>query len=368
MALTEEDSPLPDVLAGNWSRETLTALAREMGVIRRTRKKEIWVLVWVLLLGMSSGSRRTLTGLMESYNQYAQQMVSSSTFQGWLSATLARMLKRMLLDAFQQTHTAWRIPEHLLDGFVELLAIDSTVLNLHRFLRKYYPSTQKTGAAAKLHVVINVLDASIRRLKLTGQRTNDNTPWRRLGGWVRGRLLLFDLGYYDFNLFSRIEDNGGFFVSRVKSNANPLIIENLRPCRGQRIAVVGQRLQDLLPRLQRDVLDVIVEVQVKKRKYNGKQRTVTRRFRLVGLRRLYRAMPRGAGRRSENIGGLRTVNTTSSTSPSAKMTVASAKGTLPRISPPSVALPSTSSTRRSPPRAASNTADSSPPSIRHQDT
>lgn len=285
MTLTKTDSPLPDVLSGNWTRETLFDLACEMGVIRRARKKEIWVLVWVLVFGMSSGSRRTLTGLMESYNQYAQSPVSSSSFQGWFSAALAAMLKRMLLDAFRQSNPAWRIPGHLLDGFIELLAIDSTVVNLHRLLRKYYPSTQKTGAAAKLHVVINVFDASIRRLKLTGQRTGDGTPWKRLGDWVRGRLLLFDLGYYNFNLFSRIEANGGFFISRVKSNANPRIVENLRSCPGQCIDVVGQKLQDILPRLQRDVLDVIVEVQVKNRRYKGKQNTVTRRFRLVGLRR-----------------------------------------------------------------------------------
>ncbi|MFT4977188.1 MAG: putative transposase [Myxococcota bacterium] len=122
-------------------------------------------------------------------------------------------------------------------------------------------------------------------LKLTGQRVGDNTPWKRLGPWVRGRMLLFGLGYCNFNLFSRIIDNGGFFVSRVKVGANPLIVENLRTCRGNSINVVGQRLQDVLENLKRDVIDVIVEVKVKKRKYRGRRRTEQRRLRMVGLRR-----------------------------------------------------------------------------------
>jgi hypothetical protein len=45
MALSEEDSPLPVVLAGGWTRETIEQLARELGVIKRARKKDVWVLL-----------------------------------------------------------------------------------------------------------------------------------------------------------------------------------------------------------------------------------------------------------------------------------------------------------------------------------
>jgi hypothetical protein len=136
-----------------------------------------------------------------------------------------------------------------------------------------------------LHLVYNILECSAKSVRLSGARTSDGTPWKRLGGWVRGRLLLFDLGYYDFHFFARIHDNGGYFVSRVKTNANPLIVANHRPCRGQSVPVVGQTLQEVLPLLQRDILDVEVEVEVKQRVYRGKRRTVKRRLRLVGMRR-----------------------------------------------------------------------------------
>ena len=39
MALVEEDSLLPDILAGGWTRTSLEQLARDLGVIKRARKK-----------------------------------------------------------------------------------------------------------------------------------------------------------------------------------------------------------------------------------------------------------------------------------------------------------------------------------------
>ena len=60
-------------------------------------------------------------------------------------------------------------------------------------------------------------------MRLTPARADDRSPWQRLGPWVRGKLLLMDLGYFAYELFARIADNGGFFLSRLKGNANPLI-------------------------------------------------------------------------------------------------------------------------------------------------
>ncbi len=51
----------------------------------------------------------------------------------------------------------------------------------------------------------------------------------RIGPWIKDRILLIDLGFYKYQMFTRIKENGGYFVSRLKSNANPLIIETIVP-------------------------------------------------------------------------------------------------------------------------------------------
>ncbi len=81
----------------------ITALARKKGVVQQSRKKDIWILLWVLLFGFATGSRRTLVGLWETYNQYANDTVSSSTFQGWLSEKMAAFLKALVQQTLNES-------------------------------------------------------------------------------------------------------------------------------------------------------------------------------------------------------------------------------------------------------------------------
>jgi IS4 transposase len=102
------------------------------------------------------------------------------------------------------------------------------------------------------------------------------------GEWVSSALVLFDLGFYDFWLFDRIDDNDGWFGSRVKSNANFEIVEQLQTRRGNSIALEGKRLQDVIDDLQRKEIDVDIEFSFDRKR--GSCRSTTRAFRMVGLR------------------------------------------------------------------------------------
>jgi len=266
--------------------QRIKSAAKQHKVVRRQRKLNVFLLVWTLVLGFQVGAQRTLTGLRQVYQRAASHTIVPSAFYDRLNGRMAKLLRRLAQDTLAAQPDGAKMPEGVLVGFKELLAIDASVLRLHDLLSPAFAAcrTNHTKAAAKLHVVMNVLDGSPRRVKLISERTGDGTPWKRVGQWVRGRLMLFDLGYYSFHLFDRIEANGGFFVSRAKRNFNPLIVGVHRKWRGRAIEVVGQRLQDILPLLQREVLDVEVEVGFKKRVYNGKRSTKRRTFRLVAVR------------------------------------------------------------------------------------
>ena len=74
-----------------------------------------------------------------------------------------------------------------------------------------------------------------------------------------------------------------FFISRLKANANPVVVAQNRQWRGQSKPVVGKRLRNALEGLQREVLDVMVEVAFERRWYRGYRRQDTRTFRVVGV-------------------------------------------------------------------------------------
>jgi IS4 transposase len=258
------------------------AAARRTGAVRRARKVDIYVLVWTLVLGIHIGARRSLDGLRQLYQRAGRHRLTRSAFYDRLSPAMAKLMRDLVADALAAQPPGPRHASGPLSTFTELLAIDTTVLKLHRLLQRAFPGTN--GAAAKLHVVMNVFDGSAKKVKLTSELVADTAPWKRVGPWVRDRLLLFDLGYYRFHLFHCIDDNGGFFITRAKSNFNPVIVGLNRSWRGRSIDVVGDRLLDVLPRLQRAVLDVDVEVTYDKRVYNGVRSTVVRTFRLVAVR------------------------------------------------------------------------------------
>ncbi|MCL6600790.1 MAG: IS4 family transposase [Alicyclobacillus macrosporangiidus] len=100
---------------------------------------------------------------------------------------------------------------------------------------------------------------------------------------MKDHILLFDLGYFKFQLFSRIQRNGGYFVSRLKDTANPTIVSVLRTHRGRSVDLEGKKLRDVLPRLKREVIDVEVEVCFNRRSYRGRSSKATEVFRLVGV-------------------------------------------------------------------------------------
>ena len=104
------------------------------------------------------------------------------------------------------------------------------------------------------------------------------------GRWVRGRLLLFDLGYFRYQLFAWFARQQGYFLTRLKDNANPTLVALHRRYRGRAVPAVGCKLGQIKDRLQRAVFDAEVEVQFRRRAYRARRGPATLRARVVGLR------------------------------------------------------------------------------------
>jgi len=95
---------------------------------------------------------------------------------------------------------------------------------------------------------------------------------------------LLDLGFYSYCRFALIDENDGFFLSRLKINANPRIVTARRKWRARAISVEGRRLQKIIDDLHREIIDVDVEVAFRRRRYRGRRSGATKHFRVVGVR------------------------------------------------------------------------------------
>ena len=104
----------------------------------------------------------------------------------------------------------------VLEAFRDVLVTDATVVKLHRLLARRFPRTRThaSPAAAKLHLMMSVRGMGAQQVKVTGERANDHRTLR-MGPGVSGRLLLFDLGQFRYQLFDAIDRNGGYFITRL---------------------------------------------------------------------------------------------------------------------------------------------------------
>jgi IS4 transposase len=259
-------------------------LARETGALQRQRLVRIYDLVWVLVLGFAVGRKRTLAGLRRSYQRQTGQSIEESSFYKRFTPGLARLFKSLLARALEQSLGVARGLQGPLALFRDIILTDSTVIRLHALLEKRFPAcrTNHTKAALKAHTIMSVRGIGKQSVKITSEREHDG-PVLLVGKWVRDHLLMFDLGYFRYQLFACIERNGGYFLTRLKGNADPTIVAVHRVHRGRAIPIIGERLRDVVPRMKRQVLDVEVEVRFPRRRYAGRVHHDTQRLRVVGL-------------------------------------------------------------------------------------
>ncbi|MDL0130921.1 IS4-like element ISH8A family transposase [Halobacterium salinarum] len=262
--------------------EFLEEHAEELGVVERDRKLQIPAFVWAFVFGFAAGESRTLAGFRRCYNSTADETISPGGFYQRLTPTLAEYLRDLVEHGLDEVAVPNAVDADI-DRFRDVMIADGTVLRLHEFLSDQFEARHEEQAGAKLHLLHNATEQTIEQLDTANEKTHDSTLFKT-GPWLENRLMLFDLAYFKYRRFALIDENDGYFVSRLKQNANPLITGELREWRGRAIPLEGKQLRAVLDDLDRKYIDVEVEVEFKRGPYNGTRSLDTKRFRVVGVR------------------------------------------------------------------------------------
>ena len=265
--------------------EWLRNKAKETGLIKRERKIDPVIIFWVLAIGYGTFLQRTLAGLKRNYETASNRILSDSSWYYRFTPELVAFLRECVARGLEYlAQEPSRTLSERLSPFEDVLIQDSTIVRLHEKLAKIWPATRsrKVAAGVKVAVLTSAIASGPKSVALFAENTNE-LKTLKIGPWIKDRILLIDLGFYKYQMFTRIKENGGYFVSRLKSNANPLIIETNRSYRGRSIDIRGKHLQDILKDLKRQVLDVDVEVAFNRRAYRGKEKKDNERFRLVAV-------------------------------------------------------------------------------------
>jgi hypothetical protein len=263
-------------------RRRVRELAVRLGVVQRVRKVDIVALVYSLVLGFAAGDRRSLTGIRRAYLHATGVRLAPSSFYARFNDALNVLVRTLALESLEQLASGRPKLRAVFAPFREVLAVDSALLRLHNALEPFYPSvwTHYMKASIKLGMVMNVVGRSAKSIVLSAGSRHD-THLLQVGSWMKGRLLLFDLGFFGAALFHGIAEHGGYFLCRMRKHGNPVIVRVHGP-RHQHL--VGAKLRDALNVVDGDILDVDAQM-VWQRKHGTRPRITTHygSFRFVSL-------------------------------------------------------------------------------------
>jgi IS4 transposase len=277
------DSVIEERLTNSFSNTRLRELARATGLIQREGGKlKADALFWALTIGFLSSNYRTLEEFRQEYIDTFGGSLRYPSFHDWFTPALCEFLREVLKRALEDLNHENDRLQGRFEQFREVFIADMTVITLFQSLFETFPGYGDDHAGAKLHVVEAVSTGLPTEFSITDARTHEFTELST-GPWVENALLLFDQAYFDYRTMDLIDANGGWFLTRLKPNANPEIVDEFREWRGNAISLEGEQVQDILDDLHRDVIDVDGEVGFKRRVYNGTRSRAVETFRVVGV-------------------------------------------------------------------------------------
>ncbi|MDO9097395.1 MAG: IS4 family transposase [Candidatus Methanoperedens sp.] len=268
-------------------KEYVNNLGKISGLIKRERKIKAFVILWVLVFSFGPHLPRNLANMKRKYEKQSKKKLAYSSWYMRFTPELTNFLKLCVTHVIEQlAQEQNKVLNEKLTKFKDVLIQDSTIIRLHKALAKKWPATRSKTVAAgvKVGLLVSAVANSPKSIGIYPERTSE-LKTLRIGPWIKDRILLIDLGFYKHLLFSKIKQHGGSFVSRLKGNVNPLIIDAYTTCTVNNIDVKGKHLNEILPNLKGEVLDVEVEIPFKKPNYNGKSKTRmdSERFRLIAV-------------------------------------------------------------------------------------
>lgn len=280
-----EDDIFAKTLCMMFSVEWLRETAEITGFIKRERKIKPEIFFWVLALGYGPFLQRTLAGMKRMYEKARGQTLSDSSWYYRFTPELVTFLHECVIHGMKQlAKESYRSLDTHLNCFTDVFIQDSTIIRLNKMLADKWPAARSKTVAAglKVSVLLSAIANGPKSVSIIPERMSD-IKTLRIGPWIRDRIILIDLGFYKYGLFSKIQNNGGYFVSRAKSNTNPVILGLNSGCKLDEKKIKGKKLAEVIGGLNGEFLDSKIEIQYYKKCGAGRREFILEEFRLVAI-------------------------------------------------------------------------------------
>src|SRR5574344_156284 len=276
------ENSLREMFPEEWLRQT----AKETGLIVRERKIDPVIIFWVLTLSFGVRLQHTLASLKREYETESRKTISDSSWYYRFTPELVEFLHQCVIHGIEElAKDPGRKLSKKLENFRDVFIQDSTIVRLHSSLADKFPAARARTVAAgiKVGVMVSAVANGPKTVALYSEKTAE-IKTLKIGPWIKDRILLIDLGFYKTQMFARVEENGGYFVSRIKKNTDPILVsveEGLSKTKSKEFA--GKTVSECIKQLSGKDLDAVVKIKFKRRAYKGKQKHDEMIVRLVAV-------------------------------------------------------------------------------------
>ena len=265
--------------------DRLFELAKSTGFCKRIKKLHPIIFLQLIIFSPCLHNHPTVAEIWRNHADLIGSDIAYSSFVDRLNGASFSFFKKVINECIKSPATGMSLKlRERYDKFVTVYIQDSTIVRLNKKLAERFPATRSRRIAAgiKISYLLNVLSNGAEKISLVSERTAE-IKTLRVGSWVKGSLLLIDLGFFKYQLFARIHENHGYFISRVKNSSKLIITEFHSPITDvQKEQFKDGDLLSVLKMLDCTTIDTTISVQFKRRSYLGKQRLELYQFRCVG--------------------------------------------------------------------------------------
>jgi len=224
----------------------------------RTRITPLAFTINLVFCYLGDSKTFSLESIRRSMMGHLDNSISRGAFWERMSGNrLKQNLQDVITELMRRLATSIRVNETILKqlGVTAIEIVDSSSITLSAAAEKAFPGT-RTKASIKWHASFDLLSGLLAWFQLTPGKRHDRKCFPDFTS-LKGKLVIFDLGYWDYGLLYDIEKYGAFFLSRVKSNA---VIRIKEVIQGLGKKAIGQSLLALdLSRKKGNIIEVIIE-------------------------------------------------------------------------------------------------------------
>jgi hypothetical protein len=208
--------------------DTVDHLGRAVAFIRRLREIHASAFVWSVVMSRFGSGRPAFEQARQWYQRLGGLEIWPRPFQmRFKSARAVHLFER----AFDTAVTQWRDPTRrkvrhpLMRHFPDVVAWDSTVMQVDDSLSKVFKGTRKAKASLKAAVAISVFGLLPLFAQVVPGHRSDQLLFPPLDLFQRGTLLLFDKGFACYDRLRTIANASHHYLCPMRLNGNPQIIK-----------------------------------------------------------------------------------------------------------------------------------------------